>query len=126
MGMTAHVVYTAWDARESASLSADVIGGIIRGRIGFDGLLMSDDLGMHALSGDFGARAVGVIAAGCDLALHCSGDFAEMEACVAAVGEITPEARVRLDRAMATVARRAEAAAFADLVAKRDALLAYA
>ncbi len=52
--MTAHVVYTAWDAERPASLSPTVIGDIIRGRIGFDGLLMSDDLGMEALPGDFG------------------------------------------------------------------------
>lgn len=126
MAMTAHVVYTAWDADNCASLSARVIGGIIRGRIGFDGLLMSDDLGMHALSGDFGARAAGVLAAGCDVALHCSGDFAEMRACVDAVGEIGEAARERLARAMATVAQGPANAAMAELIAKRDALLALA
>jgi beta-N-acetylhexosaminidase len=123
MGMTAHVVYQAWDALECASLSAKVIGEIIRGRIGFDGLLMSDDLGMHALSGDFGERAAGVLAAGCDVALHCSGDFAEMEACIAAVGEIDGQAKARLDRAMATIAGAADSLIFEQLVAKRDALL---
>lgn len=126
MGMTAHVVYTAWDREECASLSPTVIGDIIRGRIGFDGLLMSDDLGMHALTGDFGARAAGVIAAGCDVALHCSGDFAEMEACVAAVGEIAPHSRDRLEWAMATILGTPEGASFEQLVAKRDALLGYA
>jgi beta-N-acetylhexosaminidase len=126
MGMTAHVVYRAWDADECASLSAKVIGGIIRGRIGFDGLLMSDDLGMHALSGDFGERTAGVLAAGCDVALHCSGDLAEMEECVAAVGDIRPEAKARLERAMATIAGAADTASFEELIAKRDALLAYA
>ncbi|TVV72646.1 beta-N-acetylhexosaminidase [Sphingomonas solaris] len=126
MAMTAHVVYPAWDASECASLSATVIGDVIRGRIGFDGLLMSDDLGMHALSGDFTTRARGVLAAGCDIALHCSGDMAEMVAVAAGVGEIGSEARARLDRAMATIAGAAPATPFADLVAKRDALLAYA
>jgi beta-N-acetylhexosaminidase len=126
MAMTAHVVYTAWDADECASLSPRVIGDIIRGRIGFDGLLMSDDLGMHALTGDFGARAAGVIAAGCDVALHCSGDFAEMRACVDAVGEISVVGRERLERAMATVAKGATIASIEDLLAKRDALLALA
>ena len=58
--MTAHVVYTAWDAERPASLSPTVIGDIIRGRIGFDGFLMSDDIGMEALAGDFGSRAAGV------------------------------------------------------------------
>ncbi|MDB5697223.1 MAG: nagZ, partial [Alphaproteobacteria bacterium] len=66
MGMTAHVVYTAWDAERCASLSPAVIGEIIRGRIGFEGFLMSDDLGMHALKGDFADRAHDVVAAGCD------------------------------------------------------------
>src|SRR5437868_4187767 len=66
MGMTAHVVYEAWDPDLPASLSPTVIGDIIRGRIGFDGLLMSDDIGMEALQGDFGSRAAGVVAAGCD------------------------------------------------------------
>ncbi|PTQ11485.1 beta-N-acetylhexosaminidase [Sphingomonas oleivorans] len=126
MAMTAHVVYRAWDEAACASLSAKIIGEIIRGRIGFDGLLMSDDLGMHALSGDFGSRAAGVLAAGCDIALHCSGDFAEMRAIVDAVGEIRPEGAERLARAMATVAGAAVPASFEELVAKRDALLAYA
>jgi beta-N-acetylhexosaminidase len=126
MGMTAHVVYTAWDRDECASLSPTVIRDIIRGRIGFDGLLMSDDLGMHALSGSFGERTAGVLAAGCDVALHCSGDLAEMAACVAAVGEIGAEAKARLERAMATVAGAADATPYPELAAKRDALLAYA
>ena len=126
MAMTAHVVYPAWDAAECASLSATVIGQVIRGRIGFDGLLMSDDLGMQALSGDFATRARGVLAAGCDIVLHCSGDMAEMVAVAGAVGEIGDVARVRLDRAMATVAGAQPVAAYAELAAKRDALLAYA
>jgi len=124
MGMTAHVVYTAWDRERCASLSPVVIGEIIRGRIGFEGLLMSDDLGMHALSGGFGERAAGVIAAGCDVALHCSGDMAEMEAVAGALGGIAPEAKARLDRAMATVALAAPTESFAELAAKRDSLLA--
>ena len=126
MGMTSHVVYTAWDKDRPCSLSPIVIGDIIRGRIGFDGLLMSDDLGMHALSGDFGDRARGVLAAGCDLALHCSGDMAEMVAVASAVGEIEAASRARLDRAMATIAGGAAEAGYEELAAKRDQLLAYA
>jgi len=124
MAMTAHVVYPAWDAERCASLSATVIGEIIRGRIGFDGLLMSDDLGMHALTGGFDDRAAGVLAAGCDIALHCSGDMAEMEAVAGAVGPIGAEAKARLDRAMATVAGVSPRATLAELIAKRDALMA--
>lgn len=125
MAMTAHVVYPAWDANECASLSAKVIGEIIRGRIGFDGLLMSDDLGMHALKGDFGARAAGVLAAGCDIALHCSGDMAEMEAVAGAVGAIGDMAKIRLDRAMAGIAGISSSDSFDDLIGRCDALLAY-
>jgi beta-N-acetylhexosaminidase len=126
MAMTAHVVYTAWDPDNCASLSAKVIGEIIRGRIGFDGLLMSDDLGMQALTGGFEERARGVIAAGCDVALHCSGDMAEMEACAGGAGAIAPEARARLERAMSTIAGAADATPFEALTSKRDALLALA
>jgi len=125
MGMTAHVVYTAWDTDNCGSLSAKVIGEVIRGRIGFDGLLMSDDLGMHALKGSFTDRTAGVIAAGCDLALHCSGDMDEMQACAKGVTSISPRAQERLDAAMATIAGGPEGA-FDELIAKRDALLALA
>lgn len=124
MAMTAHVVYPAWDARECASLSAKVIGEIIRGRIGFDGLLMSDDLGMHALTGGFDERAAGVLAAGCDIVLHCSGDMAEMEAIAGAVGPIGEAAKARLDRAMATIAGAKAGSSVEALMAKRDALMA--
>jgi beta-N-acetylhexosaminidase len=124
MAMTAHVIYAAWDADQCASLSPKVIGEIIRGRIGFDGLLMSDDLGMHALKGSFTDRAAGVIAAGCDIALHCSGDMAEMQACVNGVGDISPRARERLDIAMATIAEEADGVSFDSLIATRDTLLA--
>jgi beta-N-acetylhexosaminidase len=126
MGMTAHVVYTAWDDRNCASLSPIVIEAIIRGRIGFDGLLMSDDLGMHALSGCFADRARGVIAAGCDVALHCSGDMAEMVAVAQGLGEMSGKALERLDRAMATVAGQSGQSVYEELAAKRDALLSYA
>ena len=126
MGMTAHVVYTAWDAERPGSLSPVVIGEIIRGRIGFDGLLMSDDLGMHALSGGFDERARGVLAAGCDLALHCSGVMEEMVAVADGVGPMPEISRQRLARAMATIADAGDAAPYEELAARRDSLLAYA
>jgi beta-N-acetylhexosaminidase len=126
MGMAAHIVYSAWDAKRCASLSPTVIQDIIRTRIGFDGLLMSDDIGMQALSGGFGERARGVLDAGCDVALHCSGALEEMVAVAEALGEMTPLARERLDRAMAGVANTGQGAHYEELAAKRDALLAYA
>jgi len=124
MGMTAHVVYTAWDAERPASLSPTVIHDVIRGRIGFDGWLMSDDLGMEALAGDFGSRAAGVVAAGCDVALHCSGKMEEMAAVAAAVPAMSAEGDARLARAMALTMVDGDGPDFAESVAKRDTLLA--
>lgn len=124
MGMTAHVVYTAWDAVRPASMSVIVIRDIIRGRIGFDGFLMSDDIGMEALAGDFGSRAAGVVAAGCDAALHCSGKMEEMIAVAAAVPPMSPEGEARLARAMAATMLELEGIDFAEEIAKRDTLLA--
>jgi beta-N-acetylhexosaminidase len=125
MGMTAHVVYTAWDPDHPATLSPTVIRDIIRGRIGFDGFLMSDDLGMEALQGDFGMRAAGVVAAGCDVALHCSGKMEEMEAVASSVPALSAEGEVRLARAMATtLTHDDDGPSLAEALAKRDALLA--
>ena len=126
MGMTAHVVYTEWDAAHCASLSSTVIRDIIRGRIGFDGWLMSDDIGMNALGGDFGARARGVLAAGCDVALHCSGVMEEMMAVANGVTEMTEEGHERLERAIATLTAGDKAASYEELAAKRDSLLTHA
>ena len=98
--MTAHVVYTAIDAAAPASTSARVTAEVIRGSIGFDGLLMSDDLGMQALDGDFRARAAAVIRAGSDVALHCSGDLAEAEAVLAGVPALAGRALARYQRAV--------------------------
>jgi beta-N-acetylhexosaminidase len=126
MGMTAHVVYTAWDADRPASMSPIVIGEIIRGRIGFDGWLMSDDIGMEALAGEFGSRAAGVVAAGCDVALHCSGNMDEMVAVAGAVPRMSTDGEERLARAMAATMIGAEAHDFEQEVAKRDTLLALA
>jgi beta-N-acetylhexosaminidase len=126
MGMTAHVVYEAWDLERPGSMSPIVIGEIIRGRIGFDGFLMSDDIGMEALAGDFSTRAAGVVAAGCDAALHCSGRMEEMVAVASAVPPMTPEGEVRLARAMASTRNEPDAPDFAQSIATRDTLLALA
>ena len=126
MGMTAHVVYTAWDPDHPATLSPTVIGDIIRGRIGFDGFLMSDDLGMEALQGDFGTRALGVVKAGCDVALHCSGKMDEMEAVAGSVPPLSADGEARLARAMATTLTDDDGPSLEEALAKRDALLAIA
>ena len=124
MGMTAHVVYTAWDPERPSSLSRRVIHDIIRERIGFDGWLMSDDIGMDALKGDFGSRAAGVVEAGCDVALHCSGNMAEMVAVASAVPVMSAEGHERLARALASTRIEADDLDFAEEIAKRDQLLA--
>ncbi|MEO7655510.1 MAG: beta-N-acetylhexosaminidase [Sphingomicrobium sp.] len=126
MGMMAHVVYTAWDSDNPSSMSEIVIRDIVRGRIGFDGFLMSDDLGMEALEGDMGQRAAGVVAAGCDVALHCSGKMEEMVAVAGAVPMLTEAGRERLDRAMTSIRDDYDGLDFAGAIDKRDALLGLA
>jgi beta-N-acetylhexosaminidase len=96
--MTAHVVFGALDARRPATLSPMVIDRVIRGSIGFAGVLVSDDIGMGALAGGFGERAAGALAAGCDLAMHCSGRLDEMAAAAAAASPLRPEAAARIAR----------------------------
>jgi beta-N-acetylhexosaminidase len=125
MGMTCHCVYTAWDSQRPGSQSPVVIGEVIRGRIGFDGFLMSDDIGMKALGGGFDARARGVIEAGTDAVLHCSGAMAEMVAVAGAAGTLGAQGRERLERAMG-LAGVQDAGRYAELAEKRDRLLALA
>ena len=126
MGMTGHIVFEAWDRDRCATMSPTVITDIIRGRIGFTGLLMSDDLDMKALKGDVPQRAADCVAAGCDVALNCWGRFDEMVAIAALLPDITPAARARLDAAMATVRPVDHVERIAALTEKRDALLALA
>jgi len=108
MAMTAHVVYAAVDARRPATTSRKVIRDVIRGAIGFDGLLISDDLSMKALSGDFTQRAKASLAAGCDIVLHCNGDPAEMAAAIAGVRPLAGKAKARAASALARLARTPE------------------
>ena len=126
MGMTCHVVFDAWDADRPATLSSKVIGEIIRGRIGFDGLLMTDDIDMKALSGTAGEKASQALAAGCDVVLDCWARMDEMVEIAGLIGDATPACTARLERAMATVGGGPEAADFGALIAKRDELLALA
>lgn len=123
MAMTAHVVYEAIDARAPATLSRIVIEEAIRGDIGFDGLLMSDDLSMHALSGSFEERMGGALAAGCDVGLHCNGDMEEMQGVARGASAMTEKAAERAEKAMAC-AESVEDFDQAAGEAERDALLA--
>jgi beta-N-acetylhexosaminidase len=100
LGMTAHVVYTAIDPIAPATTSVTLVRDVIRGWLGFAGLLMSDDISMGALSGSIEARARTAIAAGCDVILHCSGELAEMQAVASAVPVLTGEAAARADAAL--------------------------
>ncbi|MHA6722331.1 beta-N-acetylhexosaminidase [Sphingomonas sp. RS2018] len=123
MGMTCHVVFEAWDPEQPATLSPTVVAEVIRGRIGFDGLLMTDDIDMKALSGTPADKAAGAIAAGCDVVLDCWARMDEMVAIADRLDDITPAAKARLDRAMAGVATPG-AVDMAEQIAIRDTLLA--
>ncbi len=101
-----------------------MIEDVIRRRIGFGGLLLTDDIDMKALSGTAGEKAAGAIAAGCDLVLDCWARMDEMAEIAGRLGEISAVSRARLDRAMTSVAPMESD--FAALTAKRDALLAIA
>jgi beta-N-acetylhexosaminidase len=103
--MTAHVLYEAIDPNSPATLSARVIGTAIRASIGFDGVLISDDLSMQALGGSIGARARDALAAGCDIVLHCNGDLGEMREVASAASTLTASAKRRLQRGEALRAR---------------------
>lgn len=96
--MTAHLLYTAIDAKKPASLSEKVIETVIRGEIGFDGFLICDDLSMKALSGGFVDLTKQAIAAGCDAVLHCNGDMKEMKKIASAVKPLTEKAWERYCR----------------------------
>lgn len=124
IAMTGHLLFTAWDAENPATQSPFVIGEIIRKRIGFHGLLLTDDLDMEALSGSVPERAARAIAAGCDIALNC---WAKMEDMVGIAEVLPPMSEVtaaRLERALAeTDVAAPDTAPQAALLTKRDALL---
>jgi beta-N-acetylhexosaminidase len=101
LGMTAHVVYTAFDPIAPATTSVTVVHDVIRDALAFDGLLMSDDISMGALSGTIAERARAAIAAGCDVVLHCNGRMDEMSAVAGAVPLLAGAAAARADRALA-------------------------
>jgi beta-N-acetylhexosaminidase len=103
LAMTAHVVFAAIDPVAPATISATMVREVIRGWIGFDGLLMTDDISMQALSGTVGERAGAAIAAGCDVVLHCTGLLDEMRAVAAAVPKLDGDARRRAAAALSWI-----------------------
>ena len=120
MAMTAHVLYTALDKHTPATFSPKVMG-VIRNHIGFEGLIMTDDICMHALSGPMGARSHAALAAGCDVVLHCNGDLADMQAVAEAAGPPTHAAQRRAQAVLAA-RRPLQAIDLAALAAELDAL----
>lgn len=126
MAMTCHVVFSAWDPDRPATLSPLIIDSVIRQRVGFHGLLLSDDLDMEALSGDVPSRAAAAVAAGCDIALNCWAKMDDMIGIANALDPIGEMARARLEGAMDRIAGVHDAREFATLVDQRDALLAVA
>jgi beta-N-acetylhexosaminidase len=117
MAMTAHVVYAAVDPERPATTSPAVIDRVIRGSIGFDGLLISDDLSMKALRGDYASRARASLDAGCDVVLHCNGALDEMRAVAAGARPLDGRS---LQRAQAALARLPSAPATFDAVTSRQ------
>ena len=124
IGMTGHLLFTAWDAENPATLSPFVIDEIIRKRIGFDGLLLTDDIDMEALDGTIPERSERAIAAGCDLVLNCWAKMDDMVAIAERLPEMPGEVRRRLDAALAETGGHIDCARKSELLAKRDSLLA--
>jgi beta-N-acetylhexosaminidase len=122
--MTAHIVYAGWDPLQPATISRAVIHGVLRGQLGFGGLLVSDDLAMQALSGTAAERASAALAAGCDIALYCSGEIAPTAGLLAICPPLTAPAATRLAAAQALARRRRRPLDAAALAAERDRLLA--
>jgi beta-N-acetylhexosaminidase len=122
--MTAHIVYPVWDAKRPATLSAEVIGAIIRGKLGFGGVLVTDDLAMKALAGEPADVARQALQAGCDLALYCAGDHAANEALLRTCPPVSGAAWARLRVARAVAAGRRLWLDAAGLEAERARLLA--
>ncbi len=122
--MSAHILYTGWDAERAGTLSPFVIETVIRRRIGFAGVLVTDDLAMRALTGPPDALARAAILAGCDLALYCAGDFEPTAALLRTCPALSPGAARRLGAARALAARRRVPLDGTTLAAERDRLLA--
>jgi beta-N-acetylhexosaminidase len=125
IGMTGHLVFTAWDAENPATLSQTVIRDVIRGAIGFEGLLLTDDIDMEALGGSIPERAARAHAAGCDIILNCWAKMDDMAGICAVLPSMSDATAARLDRALAgTRIAPALAPEQREFLATRDALLA--
>jgi beta-N-acetylhexosaminidase len=124
LAMSAHVVFTAIDPERPATTSPVVIREVIRGHIGYDGLLMTDDLSMHALSGSFRGRAEAATAAGCDMLLHCNGVMEEMRAVAEGAPDLAGPALRRAEAALTRLRHAPEPFDPVDARARLDAALA--
>ena len=122
IAMTAHLRYTAWDAENPATQSEFIVGEIIRKRIGFTGLLLSDDIYMEALCGSIPERGAAALAAGCDVVLNCHGGVADMADVAKVLPRLSEDSAARLDRALSSIGG-VPAGDHATLIARRDALL---
>ncbi|KWV95427.1 beta-N-acetylhexosaminidase [Erythrobacter sp. AP23] len=126
LGMSAHIVFEAWDPQNPATLSETVIREVIRGRIGFDGLLLSDDIDMQALDGTIPERSVRALEAGCDIVLNCWAKMEDQIAIAERGGTMRAKTTERLARVHAAMRQPQDGPDTAELLAKRDALLAIA
>lgn len=126
LGMSAHLVFDAWDADNPATLSKIVIEDIIRGKIGFDGLLLTDDIDMQALDGTIPDRGAKALEAGCDIILNCWAKMDDQQEIVNRFPTMPDETKARLERVHTAMGEMAKDCDTAGLLAKRDALLAIA
>ncbi|MXO47139.1 beta-N-acetylhexosaminidase [Erythrobacter vulgaris] len=124
LGMSAHIVFSAWDTKNPATLSETVIGDVIRGKIGFDGLLLSDDIDMQALQGSIPDRGAAALAAGCDIILNCWAKMDDQKAIAERSPEMAEKTMLRLERVHYAMGGPLDDIETAELLAKRDALLA--
>lgn len=124
IGMTGHLVFNAWDPERPTTQSPIVIEQIIRKRIGFDGLLLTDDLDMEALSGTVPERAEVAVKAGCDIALNCWAKMADMTGICERLPTMADATTARLGRALQGMGQASRSADLAELIAKRDGLFA--
>ena len=124
LGMSAHIVFDAWDAENPATLSKKVIGEVIRGQIGFDGLLLTDDIDMQALDGTIPERGAKALDAGCDIILNCWAKMDDQQEIANRFPDLSDETAARLERVHAAMGDAPDTGKAADLLAKRDALLA--